>query len=146
MIGSNVWHVKDQKQLKELSDKVTEFASSTTLEELGFTIKEYMFNSCMWNSSAFFTQITEEMVKKQEQFKNRKVGEWVTQGNVTEQAILNYYMSLESGQACVDHKATLKSIQEDIIEFTSARKKASVIVKTDEAYVMYTKGGPDFLG
>lgn len=110
MIGSSVWHVKDQTLLKELIKGVTEFASNTTLADLGLTIKEFMFNSVMWNSSAFFTQITAEMVKEQEQFKNRKVGEWVTQGNVTEQAILNYYMNMEGGEACVDHKATLKNI------------------------------------
>lgn len=50
------------------------------------------------------------------------------------------------GQACVDHKKVLGDIQEDIIAFTSARKKASIIVKTDGGYRIYTKGGPDFLG
>lgn len=105
-----------------------------------------MFNSVMWNSSAFLIQITEEMVKSNEQFKNRKVGEWATKGNVTEQAILNYYLNMEGGQNCVDHKKILGEIQAEIIEFTSARKKASVVVKTEEGYVMYTKGGPDFLG
>ena len=36
--------------------------------------------------------------------------------------------------------------QKDIIAFTSARKKASIIVDTGSGIRIYTKGGPDFLG
>jgi hypothetical protein len=39
----------------------------------------------MWNSSAFFTQVTSEMLEKQaDNFKGYKAGDWATQGNVTE--------------------------------------------------------------
>ena len=86
------------------------------------------------------------MKEKDESLKNAKVGEWITKGNVTEQAILNFFLKEYGGQGCVDHKKKLDNIQEDIIAFTSARKKASIIVKTDGGYRMYTKGGPDFLG
>ena len=88
------------------------------------------------------------MKDKDESLKNSKVGEWITKGNVTEQAILNFFMKEYGGENCVKHKKKLETdgIYEDIIAFTSARKKASIIVKTDGGYRMYTKGGPDFLG
>jgi magnesium-transporting ATPase (P-type) len=86
------------------------------------------------------------MKEKDESLKNVDVDTWITKGNVTEQAILNFFMKEYGGQACVDHKKVLGDIQEDIIAFTSARKKASIIVKTDGGYRIYTKGGPDFLG
>jgi hypothetical protein len=39
----------------------------------------------MWNSSAFFTQVTSEMLEKQaDKFKGYNAGDWATQGNVTE--------------------------------------------------------------
>ena len=78
--------------------------------------------------------------------KDTPIGTWITRGNVTEQAILNFFLEEYGGQGCVDHKKQLDDIQADIIGFTSDRKKASIIVKTDGGYRMYTKGGPDFLG
>ena len=86
------------------------------------------------------------MIKKDEQFKNYKAGDWATKGNVTEQAILNFFLKEVGGQACVDHKKKLADCQAAVIAFTSARKKASVIVDTGSGYRIYTKGGPDFLG
>lgn len=100
----------------------------------------------MWNSSAFFTQVTAEMLKDQpDSFKGYKAGDWATQGNVTEQAILNFFLAEFGGEGCVSHKKSVDSIQEDIIGFTSKRKKASIIVKTDTGYRIYCKGAPDML-
>lgn len=86
------------------------------------------------------------MKEKDESLKNATVGDWVTKGNVTEQAILNFFKEKYGGQQCVEHKKLLKDIQLEVIAFTSARKKASIIVKTENGARMYTKGGPDFLG
>ena len=88
------------------------------------------------------------MKEKDESLKNVAVNTWITKGNVTEQAILNFFMKEYDGPTCVKHKKKLETdgIYEDVIAFTSARKKASIIVKTDGGYRMYTKGGPDFLG
>ena len=117
-----------------------------TIDGMTDSAWDFMQKSTMWNSSAFFVQVTPEMVKKDEQFKNNKVGDWVTKGNVTEQATLNFFLKCFSGDDMVGLKKQLVDVQETVIAFTSARKKASVIVRTDSGYTMYTKGGPDFLG
>jgi magnesium-transporting ATPase (P-type) len=100
----------------------------------------------MWNSSAFFTQVTSEMLEKQaDKFKGYKAGDWATQGNVTEQAILKFFQAELGGQGCIDYKKQLDNIQETIIGFTSSRKKASIVIKTEHGYRIYCKGAPDML-
>lgn len=65
----------------------------------------------MWNSSAFFTQVTADMKENQaDSFKSYNVGDWATQGNVTEQAILNFFLAEFGGEGCVAHKKSVDSI------------------------------------
>lgn len=50
------------------------------------------------------------------------------------------------GQGIVDKKAELNdSNRLQVIQFTSSRKKASVVVKTADGVRLYTKGAPDML-
>lgn len=114
----------------------------------GTTVWQFIYNSIMWNSSAFFTKVTQQLLEKQpDKFKGYKAGDWATQGNVTEQAILNFFLSANNGdgQKLVDHKESAGEITENVIAFTSKRKKASIIIKTDTGYRLYCKGAPDML-
>lgn len=83
--------------------------------------------------------------KQADKFTLYNVGDWATQGNVTEQAILNFFLQEFGGEGCIDRKKKLDSCYENVIGFTSKRKKASVIVKTDRGYRLYCKGAPDML-
>jgi magnesium-transporting ATPase (P-type) len=58
---------------------------------------------------------------------------------------LNFFSAEFGGEGCINHKKQLVNIQETIIGFTSKRKKASIIVKTDHGYRIYCKGAPDML-
>ena len=50
------------------------------------------------------------------------------------------------GQGIVDFKNQLDENKLiSVIQFTSSRKKASVVVKTNEGVRVYTKGAPDML-
>lgn len=55
-----------------------------SVNEIELKVWDFIFNSIMWNSSAFFVKVTQEMKDKDEGLKNAKVGEWITKGNVTE--------------------------------------------------------------
>ena len=145
MINSTINQITDQNDIPKLFKDVKE-QGVNTINEIGLDVWNFILNSTMWNSSAFFIKVTQDMVENDEQFKNKKAGDWATKGNVTEQATLNFFLNQYDGQELVNHKKSLDDIQENIIAFTSARKKASIIVKTDSGYRMYTKGGPDFLG
>jgi magnesium-transporting ATPase (P-type) len=78
--------------------------------------------------------------------------EFVTKGNVTEQGLIKFFMSVAGGQGCVDHRLRLS---EDnllaTIPFTSTRKMATVVVRnpqeegTDKEVRVYTKGAPDMM-
>lgn len=83
--------------------------------------------------------------ESKEQYKNNKVGDYVTQGNVTEQAILNFFMGVYGGKGCIDKKDEFKNLEECTIEFSSKRKRASCVIKTRSGYRIYTKGAPDML-
>ena len=55
------------------------------------------------------------------------------QGNVTEKGLLNFFMTLTSGQEIMDFGGELKTHDKVLltIPFTSARKKASIVVRND---------------
>lgn len=112
------------------------------------TVWDFIYNSIIWNSSAFFTKVTDELKKKQpDKFARFEVGDWATEGNVTEQAILNFFLSASNndGQKLIDHKKSAGTITENIVAFTSKRKKASIVIKTSTGFRVYTKGAPDML-
>lgn len=100
-----------------------------------------------------------------EQKEANQFGEFITRGNVTEQGILRFFMNLHEfkkdggngGKEVFEAKQEfakemLKGENGDcctIIEFTSKRKRASIVVKTQvngtEMARVYTKGAPDML-
>lgn len=73
------------------------------------------------------------------------VGTWITQGNITEQALIKFFMGDCGADGCNSKKDELSDLKESVIQFTSQRKKASIIVKTDTGYRLYCKGAPDML-
>lgn len=143
MIASKAYQIPHQRDKEKLLADVKTNGKSTKISG-GDNVWDFIYNSILWNSQAYFTQVTESMKKDSpDAWKRNNVGDWVTQGNVTEQAILNFFMEDAGGKACDDHKKACNKVNE--IGFTSKRKKASVIVKTQRGYRIYTKGAPDML-
>lgn len=100
----------------------------------------------MWNSTGYFVKVTDEMKKESaELYKNFKVGEWITQGNATEQGILRFFQEEYGAEGCISKKEEVNSITETKIKFESKRKQGSIIVKTPNGYRVYCKGAPDML-
>ena len=81
----------------------------------------------------------------EDKYKNTPIGTWLTQGNITEQALIKFFMDEYGPEGCNDKKKSLADVKETVIQFTSQRKKASVVVKTDTGYRIYCKGAPDIL-
>jgi magnesium-transporting ATPase (P-type) len=94
MIAGKFNLITDQNDKQKLIDGVKKTGESIVIEDpLQMNIWDQMFESIMWNSSAYLTQVSEDMKKESpELYGNKKIGEYVTQGNVTEQAILNFFM------------------------------------------------------
>ena len=113
---------------------------------MGTTLWDFIFNSVMWNSSAFLVQLDAKTKEKSpEKYGSMPIGTWITQGNITEQALIKFFMDDCGPEGCNAHKDKLAEVKETVIQFTSQRKKASVIVKTDTGYRVYCKGAPDVL-
>lgn len=111
MIAGKAIQIPHQREKATLLNDVKNHGSSVEIEGTGSNVWEFIYNSIMWNSSAFFTQVTEEMLDKQaDNFKGYKAGDWATQGNVTEQAILNFFLAEFGGEGCVSHKKSVESI------------------------------------
>lgn len=107
---------------------------------------DFIYNSVIWNSTAFLTKLDAEMKRKNpETYKNKEVGGWITLGNITEQALINFFVKAGSAEECNDHKKALSDTKITSFQFNAERKKASVIVKTDGGYRCYCKGAPDVL-
>jgi Ca2+-transporting ATPase len=98
---------------------------------------DIIIESVLWNSSA--------RVEKNPGTDPAVQGEFITQGNVTEQGLLKFFMHDIRGQGILDKKALLDNQLLQVIQFTSSRKKASVVVKTANGVRVYTKGAPDML-
>lgn len=111
------------------------------------SVWDFTKNSVMWNSTAFLAQVDEEMKKKDKQgkYKDTPLGTWVTLGNITEQALINFFKEDMGPEAVNAHKEALESQKECVIQFSSLRKRASVVVKTETGYRVYCKGAPDIL-
>ena len=92
MINSKINQITDQDDIPKLFKDVKE-QGVNTINEIGVDVWNFILNSTMWNSSAFFIKVTQEMVENDEQFKNKKAGDWATKGNVTEQATLNFFLN-----------------------------------------------------
>lgn len=96
----------------------------------------------MWNSSARI-EIDSEAKQGGEQY--------CTKGNVTEQGLINFFLRNLGGQACKDLMKQKEEILLQTIQFTSGRKRASVVVRdpskagTEREVRVYCKGGPEFL-
>ena len=79
----------------------------------------------------------------------------MTKGNVTEQGIIKFFMNqfnkdsghsaVKSGEAMLEAKKKVFDVQLDVVEFSSSRKRASVVVKHGDGVRIYTKGAPDML-
>lgn len=79
-------------------------------------------------------------------YKNNKVGDWVTQGNATEQGILRFFYEEYGGPGCISKSEEVKKIEETKIKFESKRKQGSIIVRLPGGgYRVYCKGAPDML-
>jgi magnesium-transporting ATPase (P-type) len=76
-----------------------------------------------YNSSARVEKNNDKEIKE----------DFITQGNVTEQGILKFFMYDLGGQGCIDMKNTLTEQNTlSVIQFTSKRKRASIVVRYPE--------------
>lgn len=102
------------------------------------TVWDIIVESVLWNSSA-------RVERNNGEDPNIK-DPWLTAGNVTEQGLLKYFMHDMGGEGVQAIKSQLTDDKlVSVIQFTSSRKKASVVVKTDKGVRIYTKGAPDML-
>lgn len=80
----------------------------------------FIFNSVMWNSSAYLTKLDQKTKDKNEtKFSDVPVGSWITQGNITEQALIKFFMGDCGADGCNSKKDELSEIKETVIQFTS---------------------------
>jgi len=92
----------------------------------------------MWNSSA--------RIEKNDGKNPEEKGEFVLEGNVTEQGIIKFFMYDMAGQALIDERNKLTEDNTlDLISFSSSRKRASIVVKHNGGVRVYCKGAPDML-
>jgi Ca2+-transporting ATPase len=111
-------------------------------------------DSIIFNSDAYLQLNTLDAKEKEAQ---RQFGKYITNGNVTEQGILRFFMNV-SGAGGKDggdnvfeakEKFLTGDICQSVVEFTSKRKRASVAVKHtvngQEMIRLLTKGAPDML-
>lgn len=94
-------------------------------------------------------------IERNEDKDTAKTTPWVTKGNVTEMGIITFFMNQfgdeksaeEAGLAIQEAKKAAGSsdVTLDVIEFSSSRKRASVVVKHGNGVRVYTKGAPDML-
>ena len=103
-----------------------------------------LVESIMWNSSA--------RIEKNDGSDKEVTDEYLTKGNVTEQGIFKFFMGVLGGAGALAQKNALTEENTvEVIQFTSSRKRASIIVRnsdkigTDEEIRVYCKGAPDML-
>ena len=80
---------------------------------------------------------------------------YITKGNVTEQGIFQFFMNqfngdinfnkALAGKNILHARKGLNAVKEAEIEFSSSRKRASMVVKHGDGVRVYTKGAPDML-
>lgn len=111
MIAGKAHTIPHARDKATLLDNVKKHGTTVTLKD-GTSIWQFIYNSIMWNSTAFLVQVTSAMKedkKSKELFKDFKVGEWATKGNVTEQAIIKFFKEDVGGPACVEHQKSVES-------------------------------------
>jgi len=98
--------ITDQQDKPKLLGDIQSFGKDLTIQDQNqMCLWDHLYESIMWNSSAYLTQVSKEMKEESpQQYKDNKIGEYVTQGNVTEQAILNFFMGVYGGEGCVEKK------------------------------------------
>jgi Ca2+ transporting ATPase len=110
----------------------------------GESVWKTLVEGVLWNSSA--------RLEKNDGSDEAETGEFVTKGNVTEQGLIKFFMWAIGGQGTIDEKKRL--LEENTlctVSFTSARKRASIVVRrpefegTSKEVRVYCKGAPDMV-
>ena len=58
-------------------------------------------------------------INNEDKYKNTPIGTWLTQGNITEQALIKFFMDEYGPEGCNDKKKSLADVKETVIQFTS---------------------------
>lgn len=134
--------IKDAFKVKDLANDVK---SQSEIVQVGHkTAWDCLSEGVLWNSSA--------RIEKNDGKDPQITEEYVTKGNVTEQGIIKFFIKVLSAQGCIQKKNEL--LEENIltiVQFTSSRKKGSIVVRnpkmegTDQEVRVYCKGAPDFI-
>lgn len=110
----------------------------------GESVWKTLTEGVLWNSSA--------RLEKNDKSDENETGEFVTKGNVTEQGLIKFFTWALTDQGTIDEKKRL--LEENIlctVSFTSARKRASIVVRrpefegTNKEVRVYCKGAPDMV-
>lgn len=110
----------------------------------GESVWKTLTEGVLWNSSA--------RLEKNDNSDPSETDPFVTRGNVTEQGLIKFFMWALNGQGTIDEKKRLT--EENIlctVSFTSARKRASIVVRrpefegTSKEVRVYCKGAPDMV-
>lgn len=129
-----------------VSDKLVKEVKEDTenVDVNGQSVWQFLMEGVMWNSSA--------RVEKNDGKDKMVTDEWLTKGNVTEQGLFKFFMGIMGGQGVLDKKNALTEENTiSVIQFTSSRKKASIVVRnpdlegTDREVRIYCKGAPDMV-
>lgn len=92
MIAGKAYNIKDQKDKGDLLNDIKTYGEGTPLGDSGENVWDFIFKSVMWNSTAYLVQLDQEMKEKNEdKYKDVAIGTWITQGNITEQALINFF-------------------------------------------------------
>ena len=129
-----------------VNDKLVKEVKAATdgVDINGQSVWEFLMEGVMWNSSA--------RIEKNDGSDKEVKDEFLTKGNVTEQGLFKFFMGLMGGQQVIDKKNGLTEENTiSVIQFTSSRKRASIVVRnpelegTDREIRVYCKGAPDML-
>jgi magnesium-transporting ATPase (P-type) len=135
-------HMAGNSQSDKLVKEVNAATTDVTID--GQSVWNYLLEGVMWNSSARIeaNDGKDPLVKEP----------WLTKGNVTEQGLFKFFIGLLGGKGALDQKNALTDENTiSVIQFTSSRKRASIVVRnpekegTDHEIRVYCKGAPDML-
>jgi magnesium-transporting ATPase (P-type) len=128
------------------SDKLVRDVNSATTEVSvdDEPVWRYLLEGVMWNSSA--------RIEANDNSDPNIKEPWLTRGNVTEQGLFKFFMGMLGGQGALEKKNALTEENTvSVIQFTSSRKRASIVVRnpekegTDREIRIYCKGAPDMV-
>lgn len=127
----------------ELANEV-KAASDGCIVNGGDSAWKLLLEGVMWNSSAF--------LEKNDGSDPANTDPYVLRGNVTEQGLIKFFMwALGAGAALAKKKELTEDNVLTLISFTSARKRATIVVRrpeaegTDSEVRVYCKGAPDMV-